>query len=260
MKRFAEMLNEISQADHFYTYVHPKYPDINAWLYSEFSRVDPTAKNEQKGKYIDWILKIVDQWVRGMNYDLMDIHHRWLGAKDGDLDTTRLGYKIYSALKRLDAHPKKVDINQLKTVGELVDYVNDLPPTAREQKKIDKDIFENPNDVTVIVKNSKFIIARPLTWEGDKKLARYKSKGADWCTARSDSRHGWDEYNQDGYMFVVISVPNPEIKFQLYYDLGKDAFTEIKDANNEDAQDPMLVYALDEPEFMAYAKRNGLNV
>lgn len=260
MKRFAELLNEISQADHFYTYVQPKYPDLSAWLYSEFSRIDPTAKNDQKGKYMDWLLKLIDQWHKGLRYDYMDIHLRWLGAKDGALDPDRQGYKLFQALKRHDNHPKKQDINKFKTISEFLDYVKDLPPTTREQKEIDKSIFENPKDVTIIVNNEKFIIARPLTWEGNKKLARYKSKGADWCTARSDTSHGWDDYNQDGYLFVIIYAPHPETKFQLYYNLGLDYVSEVKDFNNNDTKDPLILDALDESDFRSYCKRNGLNM
>lgn len=253
------LLVEISLTDHYNTYMVQKYPDLTEDMYNRIARFDPTSRNGQRGKYVEWLVKLIDTACRALHYSYEHLSSRW-GFLD---DTIRKGCtadRIREALIRHDKSPQKEDINRFKVVGEFIEYAEDLPPTAREQKLIDKDIFENPKDVAIITNSENWIIAKPLTWEGNKKLARWKSKGADWCTARSDSRVGWDDYNGDGLLFVIINKHDPKEKYQAYYSYDFDKFYEIKDCDNESVRGNAPFRAMREPTFRAYCRANNLKM
>jgi hypothetical protein len=261
MKSFKEsLLFEISLTDHFNTYMVQKYPNLTEEMYNKIAKFDPTSKNGQRGKYVEWLVRLLDTACKALHYEYEYLLSKW-GFLDDEVRKGCTAEKLFQALQRHDKSPQKEDINKFKVIGPFFEYVDDLPPTAREQKMIDKDIFENDKDITIITNTDNWIIARPRTWEGNKKLARYKSKGADWCTARSDNPIGWNDYNSDGLLFVFINKHNPNEKYQAYYSFEFDRFYEIKDFDNESIKKDNIVYkVMREPTFRAYCRGNNFKL
>lgn len=218
------LLEALSPKEHYEKYMLLKYPTLTEENYDLVAAADPTNSQSQRGKYIEWILKVLAIKAKIYNVDI----NKYMDIKHGNIPLD----KIHKLLKRFHSHPKKIDINSFKSFLSFSEFVKELPATQNEIKQQEKDLFSNERDVQFIDNNQKWIIARPLTWKGSKMLACYKTpKGADWCTARQDSQIGFDDYDQHGILLVFINKDKPEEKYQAYYDYDSMEIGEVRDKN-----------------------------
>ena len=220
------LLEALSPKEHYEKYMAIRYPSLTMDNYNLVANADPTNTNSQRGKYIEWILKVLANRAKMFSVDI----DKYMNIKHGSIDFKL----IHESLKKFHNHPNKVDINSFKSFLPFFEFVRELPATSNEIKQQEKDLFTNKDDVQIIDNNEKWIIARPLTWKGSKMLACYKSRGADWCTARQDSKIGWDDYNQHGILIVFINKDDPTEKYQAYFDFDINDIGEVKNADQVD--------------------------
>lgn len=227
-----EYLTEITLKDHFEKYIEPKYGHrLDYGFYVNYAELDPTTNGNNRGRYVEWIIKT----VMNTHSDIED-YNQWKNEVENtlhglQLPSERMGIDLPKHLALFDLRSKGVDINKFKTFTDLCEYADSLPPSEREKKKAEKEIFDKPNDIQMIDVNDNWIVARPLTWEGNKKLACYKATGADWCTARQEDSNHFDQYNAGGTLVVFINRKDPTEKVQFY--VNKEMYIqEVKDEGN----------------------------
>lgn len=232
IKKF--LLNEITGAEHYEKYMKPKYSGMSLNTYNIIAQMDPTAKPDSRGKYVEWLIKIYSTKAKLFSMDI-DKYVR-IKQQNFPVESTK------NRLIKYDKHPQKKDINTFKTLSQLFDYIDSLPITGKELKKQDKEIFTDTYNVKIIDSNEKWIIATPLTHEGSKKLAYYKvPHGADWCTARKDNPRAFDDYNEHGILLIFINKQTPTEKYQAYFSLETFQIEEVKDAGQNDVKWVALV-------------------
>lgn len=102
-----------------------------------------------------------------------------------------------SSFDKLSSNLTKTDINQYKSLNELVEEVNKYVNRQRRQYKQ----IEGGN---VVYDNSRFLVVNPLSHQ----TSCYYGKGTKWCTA-ADSDHHFNNYNSDGKLFYILDKALP---------------------------------------------------
>jgi len=206
-----QFLTEITLQMYFDRYVdHNK---ISLEQFNILSTFDPTTRNGQRGKYLEWLVNMVKK------FDLTVEHDRL------ENDT----YMLYSAsiqnyLKKFDELSTGVSITEFKNFDDFIDYTRDLKPKVsnKEKKKLEKNIFNMPDDIKVIDTNDTWICIETLTREGNIKGAQYKtSPQANWCTAYLDTDSHWTQYHIAGDLLQFINKKDPYEKYQIFIKDGK---------------------------------------
>jgi len=214
----SELLVEISLQDH-YDKFGDKFNVDDYERYQQIAKLDPTSNDGKiKGKYTEWLLKQFGD----MSDSVFEAN-----VKDND-------YKKW--LEGL-GNIKGFDINQYKSLDDLKDYYNSLDEedllSSKEKKKRQKNILQNSEHVKIIYKDAEYIVAKPITKQGNILLARYKCpESAKWCTADPNNDSHWERYMERGELFSVIPLANPEEKFHVYVEDGY--VDELRDFEDDD--------------------------
>lgn len=205
------LLVEISLKDHFENYISSKF-NISFEDYEKIAKLDPTTKNEQKGKYVEWLLK--------------------MNKIDPDMDIPAFRNSLKEYLPKFIKVSSGKDINEFKTIKDFLRYVDTLPDISnKEQKRQEKNIFNRPEDIKIIDVMEEWIIAQPLTKEGSIALARWKSdKSAKWCTADPDTDVNWNYYTRKGDLLIFLNRKDGFEKYQIFVVNGK--IEESRDFND----------------------------
>ena len=90
------------------------------------------------------------------------------------------------------------DINQYESIDQLRDVIS--THTNRDRRSV-----ENNDGAIKIYEDDNFVIVSPTTHEG----SCYYGAGTKWCTATRDSSKHFDNYNERGKLFYVISKKLP---------------------------------------------------
>lgn len=234
MNKFAQMLLlEISLDDHYNKYIKPKYPELLYDSYYHIAQIDPTSTNDQRGKYVEWLIKALTPLTKtyksaGNPYVTMLI--KVTQGQPYNIDKDDLN----QALGRYDKYPKKEDINKFTNIQDFVIYVRNLPATGKEEKEKDKAIFGDKENIHIIDITEDWIVAQPLTHEGSVKLARYKSpQSAKWCTADPTSDNHCKSYNARGVLVNFLNRKNPLEKVQFFVNINEHQISEVRDFHNQ---------------------------
>lgn len=210
-------LVEITLQDHFDKIIAPRYKNLLTFdEYETFAKIDPTTKNGQRGKYVEWLIKMA---VDG--HDSVSM-----------LDKNPEG--LTNFLTRFDKNPQGNSITQFKTIKDFVLFADKLPEKSnKELKREEKSVLNSPDEIEVIDPNvefegSRWLIARAITQSGDIKLARYKtSESAKWCTADPNYDGHWNSYTRSGDLIVFINLDDPKEKYQIF--VKNDKIEESRD-------------------------------
>lgn len=214
----SELLVEISLQDH-YDKFGDKFNVDDYERYQQIAKLDPTSNDGKiKGKYTEWLLK---------QFGDMSVEEFENYIEDND---------IYKWLEGL-GNVKGFDINQYKSLDVLKDYYNSLDEedllSSKEKKRRQKDVLQSNEHIKVIYKDSDYLVAKPITKQGNILLARYKCpESAKWCTADPNGDYHWEEYMELGALFTVIPLADPEEKFHVYAKDGR--VDECRDFNDDD--------------------------
>lgn len=134
--------------------------------------------------------ELIDKIVAGV----MPKYLNWVGKLD-PIELRDELPNLFSFLNRFDAissNLPKTDINQYKTLNELVSQINEYDNKNRRSFK------EVPGGV-VVHEDDRFFIVNPLT----KDSSCYYGKGTKWCTASSTDDQ-FNRYNDDGKLFYIL--------------------------------------------------------
>jgi hypothetical protein len=222
------LLLEITLTDHYEKYMSKKYPDMSYDEYERIAAFDPTTKNGQRGKYVEWLLKMYDVGDNRLYFNTStysEIFQDYL-----------LRYAKFTG--------KKLDINSFKNIGEFNSWVDfNIPEESNKEKKAkEKEIFNRSEDIKIIDVSEDWIIAQPLTQEGNILLARYKSdESAKWCTADPSYTGHWKNYTRNGDLICFLSKHDPEEKYQIHVVDGK--IEESRDFNDNESDTPADIIA-----------------
>lgn len=214
----SELLVEISLQDH-YDKFGDKFNVDDFGYYKQIANIDPTSNGAKiKGKYTEWLLK---------QFGDMSVEEFENYIEDNDIRKWLEGL----------GNVKGFDINQYKSLDDLKDYYNSLDEedllSSKEKKKRQKNILQNSEHVKIIYKDAEYIVAKPITKQGNILLARYKCpESAKWCTADPNNDSHWEQYTSRGDLFSVIPLADPEEKFHVY---AKDGYVdELRDFEDDD--------------------------
>lgn len=214
----SELLIEISLQDHFEKF-GDKFDVDDFGYYKQIANIDPTSNGAKiKGKYTEWLLK---------QFGDMSVEEFENYIEDND---------IYKWLEGL-GNVKGFDINQHKSLDILKDYYNSLDEedllSSKEKKRRQKDVLQSNEHIKVIYKDSDYLVAKPITKQGNILLARYKCpESANWCTADPNNDSHWEQYTKRGDLFSVIPLAYPEEKFHVYVEGGR--VDELRDFDDND--------------------------
>ena len=152
-------------------------------------KMDPTNKKN----YMMWIIK---QYVSGK-----------MRLEDGQRIKTALA-DYHSAKPQLPQEQRDIGKFDLHSLEELVDsFAQDTGVQAKTQEK-----FQHLDDMEIMYDGPLGLLAVPKTPEASCELG----KGTKWCTA-SRSNNMFDEYNDDGPLFVFIERPGND-KYQFHFE------------------------------------------
>lgn len=182
---------------------------VSQFVLSQIEQFDPTNHKE----YVQWIVK---------NYLNGNI------KRFEDLGRVQAALTRFNNLKKRKVlQPEHRDINrlnfdQLQTILETT-YAQEAEESSKEEQrqlsakmKSESEVFYEDGSVTVIV---------PKT----EQASCYFGKGTRWCTAATDSRNYFEQYNRDGALYIVVPK-HPKYsgeKYQLHF--GSDQFMDEND-------------------------------
>lgn len=131
-----------------------------------------------------------------------------------------IGY--LQSFDKLSSNLPKTDINQYKSLSELMEELNNYVNRERRQ-------YKQVEGGNVVYQDERFYVVNPLTYES----SCYFGKGTKWCTAGETNSH-FNQYNTDGKLFYIIDkalpTSDPNYKVALLYKFdGDKSFWDARD-------------------------------
>ena len=123
----------------------------------------------------------------------------------------------YDALKRKNKLKQEHrDINQIKDINQLMDTI-DLyqEENTRSGKEVEKSIeqkFYDLGEAELIYNDSEIKVFLPKS----KRASCFFGKNTRWCTAATDSKNYFNEYNKKGPLYVVLIKPENK-RYQFHF-------------------------------------------
>ena len=181
------------------------YSDINWDLFLEIIASDPTYdrnKPKKMGKYGKWLLSLYKQGK----------------LKEEDL------YKANDYLRCfIDYHNviQDKDINKIKSLQELYDVVRPYLDGNVSTSKSDE-VRRIKEGAEKVYEDNDWMIIIPHTEEA----SCYYGKGTQWCTAAEKSFNYFEQYNEQGPLYINIDKRTNE-KYQFHFET--DSFMDETD-------------------------------
>lgn len=217
---------------------------VDGILKNFFEVIDPT----QNKQYVQWLVRM---YANGQIKRLEDVTATVAPVLDK--------FHRLKVRNLLPAHIR--DINQFKTITQFYNAVGNLSEPAVELK--DKGQAEE------IFRNEEMRIIKPI----DQAAACYYGQGTRWCTAATNSRNMFNNYNQDGPLYIVVptQAKHPGEKYQLHFQseqymdekddpvkltwLINERFPSLKNIVVQLAGDPDFAFSM---HLLSDAKFNGI--
>lgn len=120
-------------------------------------------------------------------------------------------------------HQVPVDMNKVKTLGDLFGLVEKYYSRDENQNVFDLVNVLTENDYELLLSGEKWIIYRPKSEKG----AAYLGVGTEWCTAwgpystsekYKDRQNHFSHHNAKGWLYVIINREKPEEKYQFHFE------------------------------------------
>lgn len=201
---YSLILNEAASLDDIYV---KYYNGIDRDIFNQIVSSDPTWRSEKPdkmGKYGKWLLKL----YLTKNLKLEDL------------------YKAKEYLSYFIKYNGKIEIKDINRYGSLVDLYNvvkvfmDNPQMASSHNDEIRRIKEGAEKV---YEDGEWMVIIPHTQEA----SCYYGKGTQWCTAAEESWNYFDQYNDQGNLYINIRKSDGE-KFQFHFET--DSFMDATDA------------------------------
>lgn len=162
------------------------------------------------GKYILWVAK---------QYKLSLQQHKSLTRFKED------AYKYEEALKKFNELSvknkiKDKDINHYKNISAVYDAVEKFED-VKSNRELEKNI--KIGGAEKIFESDKWLVVVPKTEEA----ACYYGKGTRWCTSAVGGGNSFNDYNEDGSLFIFINKKDSNERYQLH--VTTDQFMDAKD-------------------------------
>ncbi|MEM4396724.1 MAG: hypothetical protein QXR30_03635, partial [Candidatus Woesearchaeota archaeon] len=186
LKNYGEKLEQRSKTDH-----SARGLDQNQLL-DKFIESDPTGN---KGTYVLWMINAYLK--KGINYI-------------EDLDRTRYALELYHKFKHKLPQEQR-DINRIKSLSDLEDIVEQFKEqkTGKEVKKETKQ--EILNETEVLYNGPEGMVLIPKT----ERASCFWGQGTRWCTAATQSKNYFSEYNEKGPLYILITPDGS--KYQIHF-------------------------------------------
>lgn len=201
---YSLILNEAASLDDIYV---KYYNGIDRDIFNQIVSSDPTWRSEKPdkmGKYGKWLLKL----YLTKNLKLEDL------------------YKAKEYLSYFIKYNGKIEIKDINRYGSLVDLYNvvkvfmDNPQMASSHNDEIRRIKEGAEKV---YEDGEWMVIIPHTQEA----SCYYGKGTQWCTAAEESWNAFDQYNDQGNLYINIRKSDGE-KFQFHFET--DSFMDATDS------------------------------
>ena len=190
--KFSDLIIE-SKADEFKLKYSKKFtPD----------QLERIVKNIQP-KYFDWVGKTLD----AINFD------EKLSVISNNLNN----------FSKVGTNLPKTDINQYKTIDELVDALESYKNRSRRD-------YEVMSGANLIYDDGRYFVVNPLTHDS----SCYFGSGTKWCTAASTDQH-FQTYNDDGKLFYILdrTKPTRDSRYKIAILKKFDGDVSVWDATDE---------------------------
>ena len=202
--------------------------DINQVL-AQIEQKDPTPNKE----YTTWLARM---YSRG-DVPMDDLNRNdWLGVYN-------------QAKKRRMVKPEHADIGRFKSYGDFEDAVstNYDPDAITKNKKADG---INKGESRLYFENSDVRIIIPE----DQAAAIYYGQGTKWCTAATRGQNYFDDYNEDGPLFIILFKKSPD-KWQFHFETA--SFMDAQDRELKPNQVQQVSKYFGDDLWKAAVKENG---
>lgn len=181
------------------------YPHIEDDLFYKLISLDPTYKDgvDSVGKYGKWILNL----------------YKKNNLKEEDF------YKVTEYLTEFDIKKRYLtnkDIGQYKTLPDLsraLAEVGDIELSHNQkvkQNKKNRRRADLHNEARLEYEDSDWEVWIPLTYAASCKLGQ----GTRWCTASTESDEYFEQYTDQGELFININKHDEDEKYQFHFETG----------------------------------------
>lgn len=202
-------LFEAATLNDIYTKYYSKIPQD---IFNQIISADPTYnsnKPDKMGKYGKWLLQLY-------------INRR---LKIEDL------YKATNYLKCFIDYYNVIqdkDINKIKSLQELYDVVRPYLDGNAATSKSDE-VRKIKEGAEKVYEDERWLVIVPHT----KEASCYYGKGTQWCTAADRSNNMFDQYNDDGPLYINIDKLNNR-KYQFHFETNS-----FMDENDNEIDGPI---------------------
>lgn len=187
------------------------YPNIPEEDFMDYVELDPTYKggSNNAGIYGKWILTL---------------------ANKGEIEN--IGH-LTDVLKRFDTeknHLINKDIMKYKSIQEVENMLNDdnsyKDLTHRQgvrQRQNDRRNVDLNKEAKLVYEDADWEVWIPNTYAASCRLGQ----GTSWCTASTESDSYYNDYTDEGQLFININKHNPKEKYQFHFE--SDSFMDAND-------------------------------
>lgn len=193
--------------------IHDKYyANINKDAFLNVLKLDPTYSEGRIGKYGKWLLSLYQNG----------------NLKEED------GYKAKEYLTLFNKFKNRIqakDIMQFKTLPDLYNIVKPFMENPDQATSNSDEIRRAKENVNKIYEDGNWLVISPQTEEA----AVYYGKGTQWCTAADKSENMFNEYHNQGELYINIDKRNNR-KYQFHFESNQ-----FMDERDYDIDKPVAV-------------------
>lgn len=201
-KMFIENMNKIAKATG-----HPTAVNIDDFWTSLFHfavLADPTPKKI----YLQWILKGLEKQLK----DPRPEEKQYLFRFHEDYNAVRTDLTLFDQGKA-GFPPEMRDIGRFKTIGMLREFIDTLRGEInKSQRQIKREeVARLKTQIKHIYSGPEGDVYQPLTEEA----SQYLGRGTKWCTAATETKSLFDNYNKKGPLFDLIFKDGTKWQFHF---------------------------------------------
>ena len=204
--------------------VHAKYySSIPRDTFDRIMAADPTSGTDKMGRYGKWLLRL----YKGGN------------LKEEDLYKAKQYLSLFDKFKgRLE----RKDIGQYGSLPALYDAVRPFESGNSPSSNSEKERMVKREGAKKVYEDPEWLVVVPLT----KEAACLYGKGTQWCTAAETSDNYFDNYNDQGPLYININRRDGR-KYQIHFETKSfmDARDEETDAYEAGFSDDLIYFYLD---------------
>ena len=110
----------------------------------------------------------------------------------------------YKLKKQKKLAPNETDINQIKSLNDLMNIVDkykeeDISSKSEKKSELEQKFIEN-KEATILYNDNEMKVIIPHT----ERASCYFGVNTHWCTAATKSENAFDEYNEKGTIYIIL--------------------------------------------------------